>query len=946
MKLTKTRVLTPLAALAFAVAAQGGDLVPNEGFETFNVGDSVTNVNNFTFQEGADQAGDLSTVQAYAVGEALPETTVSLPDGFASSGEKYLKLSTEDGTLFRNVTTEGTAQTIPGTGLYVDTVVQFTVTDPTDRPTPDAADKFIVWLEPGTGETASETNVCVYAAGYEWLDDGSPTRVTNKVYKLTGDYGDNGTIASGSWHRLTVMAIRNAYNGSLSGVSIPGFRIYIDGKLAQSIDTHIYDLSHNESPQNFQNAASDFIDGAVSDGTTPTTFFPSMIDGATLTKVGFSGEGKVDDIVITETMPDIEDMNPVEFQIAWDTSVISSIKAEVGGQRKTFTSSPAVFRNESGYTVSIIKEDTVFADGSQAGLHKFQTWSSTTSNTAVDYAADGETPATDLSQAEIRTITVQGGEIYTLAFDSNIPTRTVHLDFNDAFDGNDILITSIACTVDGTTTTFNDQSEDWENLLVNLPVLAGKTVTIAVTYMSGYEGTMALADGTTGATLSNGTLTLAANDATDVTVVLDASAIQVVNKFRVGNTDYTLAEVLAGIADGSLTTSAANPLELTDAVTLEAAMEIPANYTLYIDLNGHTLTGAASEDVFEVTGSLYITDSSANAGTLSGGQVIAGTDGAVATVYTYGQLTIYNGYFTGAIASADGATDTAIAISGGSYSANVAEAVFPSAGYGLVYSELTSRWDYGALQLLIQYNANGGSGETMAATEFTVARDVQLSSNSYTKVDNTFQGWALAADGAVEYADGATIVAGSVTSNLTLYAVWQEDSGSEVEPGTTTGGFASQAEAEAATNNMTIVAANDVESELSPEQLNSYVGNFELVVKQVGENEWGVEVALTDSATNSLAQQVNADVATVATKLADVAAWTSGADVTVSVAATPGFYYSIAAGSTLANIAEVTGDRTLATGDTVTLALPKQSTAGFYKVLVNIVQKPIGPLNP
>ena len=67
-----------------------------------------------------------------------------------------------------------------------------------------------------------------------------------------------------------------------------------------------------------------------------------------------------------------------------------------------------------------------------------------------------------------------------------------------------------------------------------------------------------------------------------------------------------------------------------------------------------------------------------------------------------------------------------------------------------------------------------------------------------------------------------------------------------------------------------------------------------------------------------------------------------GDAVTVTIDATPGFYYSIAAGSTLANIAEVTGDRTLATGDTVTLALPKQSTAGFYKVLVNIVQKPTG----
>ncbi len=103
-----------------------------------------------------------------------------------------------------------------------------------------------------------------------------------------------------------------------------------------------------------------------------------------------------------------------------------------------------------------------------------------------------------------------------------------------------------------------------------------------------------------------------------------------------------------------------------------------------------------------------------------------------------------------------------------------------------------------------------------------------------------------------------------------------------------------------------------------------------------------MEVALTDSATNSLTQQANADVATVAGKLADVAAWTTGdEDVTVSVAATPGFYYSVAAGATLGDIAEVAGpgQRVLATGDTVTLTLPKQSTAGFYKVLINVEQK-------
>ena len=935
MKLTKTRVLTPLAALAFAVAAQG-DLVPNEGFETFNVGDSVTNVNNFTFQEGADQAGDLSTVQAYAVGEALPETTVSLPDGFASSGEKYLKLSTEDGTLFRNVQAGGGTKDIPGTGLYIDAVVQFTVTDPTDRPVPDAADKFIVWLEPDAND-ATMTNVCVYAGQYNLannalvLDDVA----SNKVYKLTGNYGANndGSIASGSWHRLTVKAIANGCKNN--SYTIPGFKIYIDGAEASG-DAAIYrdGSDFDNAVQNTEGFADNFISGVT--GVTPT-FFPTMYGAANLTKVGFSGEGKVDDIVITETMPDIADMNPATLQISWDTTDVSAIEAVVNGQTLTFSSSPAVIRNEAGYDVTIVKADVTFVNGSPA-YHKFNALTSTNSNT-IAYLDDEDDPAS-ASAATKCVITVDNSEDITLSFASAQPDRSVTFNFDGAQD----YLTAITYQIQGEEAETITSADDrvWFVGEFEITATAGKTVTFTPAYVSSYSGTLALSGNA--ASLAGNVLTLNENSDAAVTVTLSVTP-PAAKVFSVDGTDYTLDEVLAGIADGSLTTSAANPLELTDDVTLEAAMVIPVNYTLYVDLNGNTLTGAASADVFTVYGSLYITDSDANAGTANGGQVIAGTGGAVASVYSNGQLTIYDGYFTGAIASADGATGTAIAISGGSYSANVAEAVFPSAGYGLVYSELASRWNYGALQLSISFNANGGTGSLMADQTFTVeSAAFTLSANTYTKTDNTFQGWALASDGVVVYEDEATITTGSVTSNLVLYAVWGTDEGETLSPGETGQTYATQAEAEAAAASVVIVGDNNVTNGLSAAQLETYYDNFEANVKAV-DGGYAVEIVLTDSATNSLTQQVNADVATVATKLADVAAWTSGDAVTVTIDATPGFYYSIAAGSTLAGIAEVAGDRVLATGDTVTLALPKQSTAGFYKVLVNIVQKPTGPLN-
>ena len=75
--------------------------------------------------------------------------------------------------------------------------------------------------------------------------------------------------------------------------------------------------------------------------------------------------------------------------------------------------------------------------------------------------------------------------------------------------------------------------------------------------------------------------------------------------------------------------------------------------------------------------------------------------------------------------------------------------------------------------------------------------------------------------------------------------------------------------------------------------------------------------------------EVNADAAEVIEDLSE-------ANVTLTT--TLGFYYSFMYGTTLDSMAEV-GTRTLATGSTLTLARPTtaNATAGFYKVIVNIV---------
>ena len=152
----------------------------------------------------------------------------------------------------------------------------------------------------------------------------------------------------------------------------------------------------------------------------------------------------------------------------------------------------------------------------------------------------------------------------------------------------------------------------------------------------------------------------------------------------------------------------------------------------------------------------------------------------------------------------------------------------------------------------------------------------------------------------------------------------------ELEPGeqsSTT--YTSQADAEAAAANVTIAASDAVTNALDAAAQATYLANFEAKVVSAGEGQYKVEVALTAAAEAALQAEVNADAAEVIEDLSES---------NVTLTTTPGFYYSFEYGTTLDNMAEV-GTRTLATGTSLTLDRPTTTgaTAGFYKVLVNIV---------
>ena len=69
----------------------------------------------------------------------------------------------------------------------------------------------------------------------------------------------------------------------------------------------------------------------------------------------------------------------------------------------------------------------------------------------------------------------------------------------------------------------------------------------------------------------------------------------------------------------------------------------------------------------------------------------------------------------------------------------------------------------------VKYNANGGSGTMTDSTKW-YGESLTLKTNTFTRANYAFKGWATSASGSVAYGNGATYTANSA---VTLYAVWE-----------------------------------------------------------------------------------------------------------------------------------------------------------------------------
>ena len=388
------KLMTLLSAAAVAFGLQAADTGTSfEGMEagdldiTSSTGELVAESSGYWRTNGNEQVS-LKVVQ----GVSVPRSSYdAYPSQYEESSQlKYLEIKTPFGNAVeRQIKYNGDTQEFTN-GFYFDSLVKFTAFDEdplTTAVTNDfAGAKIAVWLQEVKSEQDPDvvvgTNLYV-RAGYLG-GQGDPTV---KTY-------DCGSLSNAdAWHRLTIKAIPSIY--ALS--EVPGFVVFIDGiargATPASYDTGIVYESLSDKYEGF------YVLKAL---------FPSCVQSGsgydTLKSISFDGQGEVDDIVFTETVP-FEAAKDSEFvYVSWNEDDVTAVS--IDGEAQTVSNEVAKLT----YTGSMSPVISVtYAEGKLAG-----TWTGTATieGESVTFNAAGQTCEIVAADA---AATFQGTPYATLA---------------------------------------------------------------------------------------------------------------------------------------------------------------------------------------------------------------------------------------------------------------------------------------------------------------------------------------------------------------------------------------------------------------------------------------------------------------------------------------------------------------------------------------------------
>ena len=238
------------------VALAAGAWADAESFESAEAGDWAVATPWATEDTGAKLKvvayGDGDTAYTYATsGDNTRATT------FGTDQAKYLSVDTASTKpLWRSIA-DGSAAIANDAGYVFDALVQFTGTD--TAPTLATGDRFLLWLNT-EGTTPVLTVTCGVIGG------------------TTVQVPLDATVAEGTWARVTIKDV--AITDSLTG-----FIVFIDGKVAAASSTDYAKVGTISSTyKEAKGRAKKY------------QLFPSAATGLTVTKIGFEGTCKLDDL--------------------------------------------------------------------------------------------------------------------------------------------------------------------------------------------------------------------------------------------------------------------------------------------------------------------------------------------------------------------------------------------------------------------------------------------------------------------------------------------------------------------------------------------------------------------------------------------------------------------------------------------------------------------------
>ena len=332
MKFTKL-ALASVAAFGLAGVASADTYYVQDGLET--LGDGVSPRTGYTHEgpslaDGAVWFGgadtDETAVTAYDGNLPAEYKLPTISGSPMTAGDYYLKVSNSS-PLWRLIKEGGYGKvndewptTFPanmdvevGSGLYIDTLVQFTPSE--DPPETEEGSKLVVWMN---------TNgvLCVTAGLVSYDGVSSPLTIPTHFVTTT-------PILTNTWYRLTVSAYQDVDSSEDTEFTLNGFTVSIDGTLVTAT-TAVADAGFLESDF----ADETYLSSDVAALMVANQFFGSLEynKAGTLAAVGFRGEGLVDDIVISDVLPTFTGgPSGIDFTLVWDTGVSAVWYAIDGG---------------------------------------------------------------------------------------------------------------------------------------------------------------------------------------------------------------------------------------------------------------------------------------------------------------------------------------------------------------------------------------------------------------------------------------------------------------------------------------------------------------------------------------------------------------------------------------------------------------------------------------